>query len=286
MRALLARRIDALDASGYLRDATLLFIVLALTALPVRAEERLRMSTTTSTENSGLLSVLLPPFEKKYDCKVDVVAVGTGKALKLGEAGDVDIVFVHARTLEDKFVASGFGVNRRDVMYNDFVLLGPPGDPAGVGNAKSAPDAYRAIAVKESPFISRGDDSGTHQKEKEIWASAGIVPRGAWYVEAGQGMGEVITMATEKRGYTLSDRGTYIAFRKKTDLVVLREGDRNLWNPYGIIAVNPKKHKHVKYDLAMKLIDFITGPHGQSLIAGFKVDGEPLFFVHGKGVEH
>ena len=267
-------------------ETVLLLLVLALTALPARAEERLRMSTTTSTENSGLLSVLLPPFEKKYACKVDVVAVGTGKALKLGEAGDVDVVFVHARTLEDKFMASGFGVNRRDVMYNDFVLLGPPGDPAGVGKAKSASDAFRAIAAKGGSFISRGDDSGTHQKEKEVWASAGIVPRGAWYIEAGQGMGEVITMATEKRGYTLSDRGTYIAFRKKTDLVVLRQGDRNLWNPYGIIAVNPKRHVHAKFDAAMKLIDFVTGPEGQSLIAGFKVDGEPLFFVHGKGVEH
>ncbi len=267
-------------------ETILLLVVLALTSLPARAEERLRMSTTTSTENSGLLSVLLPPFEKKYGCKVDVVAVGTGKALKLGEAGDVDVVFVHARSLEDKFVASGFGVNRRDVMYNDFVLLGPPDDPAGVGKARSAPDAYRAIAGKGIPFISRGDESGTHQKEKEIWASAGIVPRGAWYIEAGQGMGEIITMATQKRGYTLSDRGTYIAFRKKTDLVVLREGDKNLWNPYGIIAVNPKKHVHVKYDLAMKLIDFVMGPEGQSLIAGFKVAGEPLFFVYGKGVKH
>jgi tungstate transport system substrate-binding protein len=264
----------------------LVLVVLALTALPARAEERLRMSTTTSTENSGLLSVLLPPFEKRYGCKVDVVAVGTGKALKLGEAGDVDVVFVHARSLEDKFVANGYGVNRRDVMYNDFVLLGPADDPAGAGKAKSAPDAFRAIAAKGSPFISRGDESGTHQKEKEVWASVGIVSRGAWYVEAGQGMGEVITMATEKRGYTLSDRGTYIAFRKKTDLIVLRQGDKNLWNPYGIIVVNPKKHTHVKYDLAMKLVDFVTGPEGQSLIAGFKVDGEPLFFVYGKGVNH
>jgi tungstate transport system substrate-binding protein len=267
-------------------ETTLLVILLAIAALPARAEERLRMSTTTSTENSGLLSVLLPPFEKKYACKVDVVSVGTGKALKLGEAGDVDVVFVHARSLEDKFMASGFGVNRRDVMYNDFVLPGPPDDPAGVGKTKSAPDAFRAIAAKGSPFISRGDESGTHQKEKEIWASAGIVPRGAWYVEAGQGMGEVITMATQKRGYTLSDRGTYIAFRKKTDLVVLRQGDNNLRNPYGIIAVNPKKHAHVKYDLAMKFVDFVTGPEGQSLIAGFKVDGEPLFFVYGKGGKH
>ena len=268
------------------RCIAVLFILLGLAALPVRAEERLRMSTTTSTENSGLLSALLPPFEKEHGCKVDVVAVGTGKALKLGEAGDVDVVFVHARALEDKFVANGFGVNRRDVMYNDFVLLGPLDDPAGVRKTQSAPDALRVIAANENSFISRGDESGTHQKEKEIWSSAGIVPRGAWYVEAGQGMGEVVMMATQKRGYTLSDRGTYIAFRKKTDLVVLREGDRNLWNPYGIIAVNPKKHAHVKYDLAMKLIDFVTGPEGRSLIAGFKVDGEPLFFVTGEGEKH
>jgi len=265
------------------RISETLLVLLLLTALPVGAEERLRMSTTTSTENSGLLAVLLPPFEKKFGCKVDVVAVGTGKALKLGEAGDVDVVFVHARSLEDQFVSNGFGVNRRDVMYNDFVLLGPPDDPAGTAKTTSAPDAFRAIAAKGSPFISRGDESGTHQKEKEIWASGGIVSRGAWYVEAGQGMGEVIMMATEKRGYTLSDRGTYIAFRKKTDLAVLQQGDRNLWNPYGIIAVNPKKHAHVKYDLAMKLIEFIAGPEGQALIGGFKVDGEPLFFVQGKG---
>ena len=267
-------------------ETSLAIVLLVLTALPAAANERLRMSTTTSTENSGLLSVLLPPFEKTYGCKVDVVAVGTGKALKIGEAGDVDVVFVHARTLEDKFVANGYGVDRRDVMYNDFVLLGPPDDPAGVGKAKSAPDAFRAISAKGSSFISRGDESGTHQMEKEIWTSAGIAPRGAWYIEAGQGMGEVIMMAAQKRGYTLSDRGTYIAFRKKTDLVVLRQGDKNLWNPYGIIAVNPKKHAHVKYDLAMKLVDFVTGPEGQSLIAGFKVDGEPLFFVYGKGVNH
>jgi tungstate transport system substrate-binding protein len=268
-------------------DAALfLLLLLALAALPARAEERLRMSTTTSTENSGLLSVLLPPFEKRFGCKVDVVAVGTGKSLKLGETGDVDVVFVHARSLEDKFVANGFGVNRRDVMYNDFVLLGPPDDPAGIGKAGSAPEAFRAIAAKESPFISRGDESGTHVKEKEIWAAAGIVPRGTWYIEAGQGMGEVLTMATQKRGYTLSDRGTFIAFRKKTDLVVLQQGDKNLWNPYGIIAVNPKKHAHAKYDLAMKLIDFVTGPEGRSLIAGYKVDGEQLFFLYGEGDRH
>jgi len=258
-------------------------ILLVVTTLPALGEERLRMSTTTSTENSGLLSVLLPPFEKKFGCKVDVVAVGTGKALKLGEAGDVDVVFVHARKLEDRFVANGFGVNRRDVMYNDFVLVGPPDDPAGVGKTLSASEAFRAIASKGSPFISRGDESGTHQKEKEIWASAGIVPKGAWYVEAGQGMGEVLTMTTEKRGYALSDRGTYIAFRKKTDLVVLRQGDKNLSNPYGIIAVNPARFPHAKYALAMKFIDFVTGPEGRSVISGYKVGGEQLFFVAGEG---
>ncbi len=263
-------------------ETTLLVLLVTLAALPARAEERLRMSTTTSTENSGLLAVLLPPFEKKYNCKVDVIAVGTGKSLKIAETGDVDVVFVHARALEDKFVADGYGVNRRDVMYNAFVVVGPPSDPAEVTEAKSAPDAFRAIAAKESKFISRADESGTHVKEREIWAAAGIVPRGAWYVEAGQGMGEVLTMATQLRGYTLSDRGTYIAFRKKTDLVVLQQGDKNLWNPYGIIAVNPKKHPHVKYDLAMKLVDFVTGPEGRSLISGFKVNGEQLFFVYGK----
>lgn len=262
-------------------ETALVLLLLAVAASPVRAGERLRMSTTTSTENSGLLSVLLPPFEEKNGCKVDVIAVGTGKALKLGEAGDVDVVFVHARILEDMFVASGFGVNRRDVMHNDFVVVGPPADPAGVRKTESAPEAFRAISSAGSPFISRGDESGTHQKEKEVWASAGIVPRGAWYVEAGQGMGEVLMMAAQKRGYALADRGTYIVFRKKTKLVVLRQGDRNLWNPYGIIAVNPKTQPHVNYDLAMKLVDFVTGPEGRSLIAGFKVDGEPLFFVPG-----
>ncbi len=244
------------------------------------------MSTTTSTENSGLLAVLLPPFEKKCGCKVDVIAVGTGKALKLGEAGDVDVVFVHARTLEDKFVASGYGIDRRDVMYNDFVVLGPPDEPAGVRKTASAPEAFRAIAAKGTPFISRGDESGTHQKEKEIWAAARIAPKGGWYIEAGQGMGEVITMATQKRGYTLADRGTYIAFRRKTDLVVVREGDKNLWNPYGIIAVNPKKHPHARYGLATKLIEFVTGPEGRALIAGYKVGGEQLFFLYDAGGGH
>ena len=255
---------------------TLLFFASA------HAETRLRMSTTTSTENSGLLKVLLPPFEKSCDCKVDVIAVGTGKALKMGEMGDVDVVFVHARNLEDKFIADGFGVNRKDVMYNDFIIIGSASDPAGVKSAKTATEAFSRIAAKDALFISRGDESGTHQKEKEIWKSAGITPKGGWYVEAGQGMGEVITMATERRGYTLADRGTYIAYKEKTDLVTLFEGEKGLFNPYGAIAINPKKHPHVKYDLAMKFIDFVTSMEGQGIIANFKINEEQVFFPNAK----
>jgi len=258
----------------------LLAVLLVLSAAPAHGQERLRMSTTTSTENSGLLGALLPPFENRCGCTVDVIAVGTGKALKLGEAGDVDVVFVHARELEDRFVEAGFGVDRRDVMYNDFVLLGPPDDPAGVKGAKSAAEAFRAIAAREAPFVSRGDESGTHQKEREIWKSAGIVPKGKWYLEAGQGMGEVIQMATQRKAYTLSDRGTYIAYRKKTDLVVLEEGDPALRNPYGVIAVNPQKHPHAKYDLAKRFIEYVTGKEGQEIIANYRIDGEPLFFIY------
>lgn len=247
------------------------------------AEERLKMSTTTSTQDSGLLKVLLPPFEKRNNVKVDVIAVGTGQALKLGEAGDVDVVFVHARKLEDKFVADGFGVNRKDVMYNDFVIIGPKNDPAGIAKAKTAAEALKLIAAKEASFISRGDKSGTHTKELDLWKSGGIEPKGNWYVEAGQGMGPVITMATERRAYTLTDRGTYNAFKgAKTDLVILFQGEKGLFNPYGIMAVNPKKFPHVKYDLAMKLIDYITGPEGLKIIADYKAHGEPVFFIYKK----
>ncbi|MDO8444732.1 MAG: substrate-binding domain-containing protein [Deltaproteobacteria bacterium] len=263
------------------RNSLFSFILAFLTLLnftSAHAETRLRMSTTTSTENSGLLKVLLPPFEKSCDCKVDVIAVGTGKALKLGETGDVDVVFVHARELEEKFVADGFGVNRKDVMYNDFVIIGPSSDPAGVKEVRTAAEAFSTISAKNAVFISRGDESGTHQKEKEIWEVAGGIPKGSWYVEAGQGMGEVINMATERQGYTLADRGTYIAYKKKSDLVLLYEGDKALFNPYGVIAVNPKKHPHVKYDLAMKLIEFLISKEGQGIIANFNVNGEQLFF--------
>jgi len=197
------------------------------------------------------------------------------------ETGDVDVVLVHARKLEDKFVADGYGLNRRDVMYNDFVIIGPASDPAHVKGTKTSAEAFKRIADSKSTFISRGDESGTHQKEKEIWAEAGVTPQGNWYRSAGQGMGEVITMATEQRAYTLSDRGTYNAFRHgKTDLAVVFEGEKGLFNPYGVIAVNPKKFPHAKYDLAMKFVDFITGPEGQKIIANYKVEGDPIFFVY------
>lgn len=267
--------------SGFITSIISVLVAATLFATPALAEQRLRMSTTTSTENSGLLKVLLPPFEKKNNVKVDVIAVGTGKALKLGEAGDADVVLVHARKLEDKFVADGFGVNRRDVMYNDFVIIGPAGDPAGVAKTKTAAESLKKIAAAGASFISRGDDSGTHQKEKEIWQAAGVKPEGKWYVVSGQGMGEVITMATEKRGYTLADRGTYNAYKgRKTDLAILFQGEKGLFNPYGVIAVNPQKHPHVKYDLAMKFVEYITGAEGQAIISGFKVNGEPVFFTY------
>ncbi len=282
----------------------LVALLVALVCSAAPAQDRLKMSTTTSTENSGLLNVLLPPFESECKCKVDVIAVGTGKALKLGEMGDVDVVLVHARAMEDKFIADGFGVNRRDVMYNDFVIIGPANDPAGIERSKMAADAFQRIAATHSVFISRGDESGTHQKEKEIWAATGITPAGQWYRSAGQGMGEVINMATELRGYTLADRGTYNAFHHgKTDLAILFDGSRNLikkgqpmtqftveqvtaltgskglFNPYGVIAVNPKKFPHVNYDLAMKFIEWVTGAEGQRVIANYTVQGSPVFFT-------
>jgi tungstate transport system substrate-binding protein len=239
----------------------------------------LRLATTPSTENSGVLAELLPPFEQATDCKVDVIAVGTGKAIKLGETGDVDVVLVHARSKEDKFVADGFGVDRRDVMYNDFVMLGPTGDPAGIQGMRDAAAAMGKIAAAKATFVSRGDDSGTHTREKQLWKAAGVSPSGDWYLEAGRGMGEVITMATERGGYTLSDRGTYLAYMTKTDLKIAVEGDPGLFNPYGVIMVNPAKHPHVKVGLTQKFMDFLVSEQGRQLITSYKVNGNQLFYV-------
>ena len=251
-------------------------LLLAGTAL---ASEHLRLATTTSTENSGLLAELLPPFEQANDCKVDVIAVGTGKAIKLGETGDVDVVMVHALSKEDKFVADGFGVDRRDVMYNDFIILGPVSDPAAIKGSSDVVAAMAKIAASQSTFVSRGDDSGTHSREKQLWKKAGVEPAGDWYLEAGRGMGEVIVMAGERQGYTLSDRGTYLAFKAKTELQIAVEGDQGLFNPYGVIMVNPAKHPHVKQELANKFIDYLVSAPARQLITGFRKGGEQLFYV-------
>lgn len=260
---------------------TIAFLTAVSSFSPVSADERLRLSTTTSTENSGLLHVLLPPFEKKYNTKVDVIPVGTGQALKLAENGDVDVTLVHARPLENIFVRDGYGVNRRDVMYNDFVIIGPRSDPAGVRKAKTAADAFKKISLKQTTFISRGDNSGTHVKEMEIWEATGEKPSGNWYLEAGKGMGMVLIMAYEKGAYTLTDRATYLAFLggKKIDLPLLFEGEPMLFNPYGIIAVNPTRHPHVNYVKAMALIDWVTSREGQKIIKEFGKDrfGQTLF---------
>lgn len=257
------------------------FALAALTLLLLTssagAADHLRLATTTSTENTGLLAAVLPPFEKRHGVKVDVIAVGSGKAMKLGENGDVDVVLSHAPALEEAFVASGFGVNRRDVMYNDFIIVGPAADPASVRAATSPADAMKRIAAAQALFISRGDESGTHEKEKELWRAAGITPAGAWYVSAGLGMGQVLQMANEKAAYTLSDRGTYLTYASKGDLAILNQGDPALFNPYTIIAVNPARYPQVRYLDSIALIAWMTSPEGQALIGKFTVGGEPLF---------
>jgi len=261
-----------------LRIVVLVSCLIVLTGSAFAAE-RLRLATTTSTENSGLLAELLPPFEKANDCVVDVIAVGTGKAIKLGETGDVDVIMVHARSKEERFVGEGYGVDRRDIMYNDFVILGPDSDPAGIEGGKDAAAAMGKIAASKSTFVSRGDDSGTHSREKQLWGKADIKPAGDWYLEAGRGMGEVIVMAGERQGYTLSDRGTYIAYAEKTPLKIVVEGDAGLFNPYGAIMVNPARHAHVKVELAEKLLDFLVSDQAKQLITGFRKGGKQLFYV-------
>ncbi|SOZ37414.1 substrate-binding domain-containing protein [Cupriavidus neocaledonicus] len=253
--------------------------LLCVGLLSVAQAGELKLATTTSTENSGLLKYLLPRFEQKSGVTVKVIAVGSGKAMKMGEMGDVDALLVHARKMEDAFVAAGYGVNRRDVMYNDFIVVGPASDPAGVKGGKDVLAGLRKLAASGSKFISRGDNSGTDVMEKDYWKQLGIEPKGqSWYVNAGLGMGEVLTMAAQMPAYTLSDRATYGAYRAKTGLAVAIEGDPKMFNPYGIIAVNPARHPGTNYKDAMKLVDWITSREGQDAIAGYKVEGEQLFF--------
>ncbi len=246
---------------------------------PAAEAGRLILATTTSTADSGLLDAILPDFEAQYGVTVDVIAVGTGQALAMGAAGDADVVLVHARAQEDEFVASGDGTQRYDVMYNDFVIVGPADDPAGLRGMESAAGAFAAIASQQAAFISRGDESGTHTKELAIWAEAGIEPAGDWYQSAGQGMGAVLTMSDEQRAYTLADRATYLAMQAEgLSLDVLVEGDPILFNSYGVIPVNPEKHPGVNFEMAQNFADWITSVETQELIQSFKVGGNQLFY--------
>ena len=297
-------------------------IGLFVTALPeagkVHAADVLSLATTTSTENSGLLAHIHPDFEKKTGIRVKVIAKGTGAALQLARDGNADVVLVHARRLEDRFVAEGFGVMRRDVMFNDFVIIGPASDPAGIRDARTVAEAMRRLAAGEHTFISRGDGSGTHVKEQDLWRHAAVAletktvrtfsrgrskeqksvrPRGKWYLSIGQGMGKAITMATERRAYTLTDRGTYHAFAMaepaRTDLAVLSRRDlsrrdlsrrdRALYNPYGVIAVNPAKHPHVNFPAVKQYIQWLTSAEVRKMIADYRVGGKVLFHPFGDG---
>jgi len=260
------------------------FLILALLACAVFAPlgaqtVRLKLATTTSTQDSGLLPILNPPFEKMTGITVDVVAVGTGAAIKLGQNGDADVLLVHDRAAEDAFIAAGWGVNRRDVMHNDFVVVGPAEDPAKVGAASSTVDAFARIAAAGATFVSRGDKSGTNTKELDIWAKAGGKPTGSWYKEVGQGMGQVLTMSANLKAYTLADRGTWIAMQDKLPgMKILNQGDSFLFNPYGVIAVNPVKWPKANYLAAMQYIAWITSAEGQRIIRDYKMGGQQLFF--------
>ena len=241
-------------------------------------ERKLVLATTTSTYDSGLLDHIVPDFEAKYEATVQVIAVGTGQAIKIAERGDADVILVHARAKEDTFVAEGHGVDRREVMYSDFVILGANGDPAGIAEMTDAAAALARIAEAGAPFTSRGDESGTHAKEKEIWQKAGIVPGGEWYMSLGQGMGATLTVANEKGAYTLADRGTYLSREGDLDLEIMVEGDPILFNPYGVIATNPEKWPEVNAELATQFIDWLTSLETQEKIAAFRhPSGLPLF---------
>lgn len=255
-------------------------LMLAISSASAGEGQSIIMQSTTSTANSGLLDHILPLFEKKTGIKVHVVAVGTGQALKNARNGDGDVLLVHAKAAEEKFVADGFGVKRFDVMFNDFVIIGPKNDPAAIKNEKDITVALRKIAHHKTSFISRGDDSGTHKKELKLWRLTGITPskNDSWYRESGSGMGATLNIAVGMGGYVMSDRATWISFKNKTNLDILFEGDARLFNQYGVILVNPKKHKTVKARDAQTFIDWLLGPEGQTAIKSFKIDGRQLFF--------
>jgi len=261
------------------RVAALLFACITVAGCGNISARDLTLATTTSTDNSGLLRHLLPEFESAHGIKVRVVSVGTGKAIKLGENGDVDVILVHSRPDEDRFVAEGHGTNRRDVMFNDFVIVGPKDDAAGIRGNSDAIRAFGDIHEAQSMFISRGDESGTHKMEMRYWTQLGVSPHvSSGYRAAGRGMGEVLLMASELQGYTLTDRATYYAMKNKVDLELLVEGDKRMFNPYGVIAVNPARYPDINGEGATRFIEWITSPTGQQFIAAFRIDGRQVFF--------
>ena len=251
--------------------------LLATTLATATQAETLRMAVTTSFYNSGLSEVLLPAVKAELDLDVELIVVGTGQALRLGEAGDVDAILVHARAAEDRFLEAGFGTHRREIMYNDFVFVGPMEDPADVAEASSAASALQAIATSQAPFVSRGDDSGTHKKELALWAASGMAPEGAWYRAAGSGMGATLNVASGMNAYTFTDRASWLNFGNKGGLGLLYAGDPALFNQYAYIPINPERWPHVRYDLALAFEDWLTSDTAKSLINGYVLNGEQLF---------
>jgi tungstate transport system substrate-binding protein len=264
------------------RRLLLALALAACAAAPVLAQDKfITVASTTSTEQSGLFKFLLPVFEKKTGIQVRVVALGTGQALDMARRGDADVVFVHAKSAEEKFLAEGEGVKRFPVMYNDFVLIGPKSDPAKIAGGKDILAALKKVQAAQAPFVSRGDKSGTHMAELELWKDAGIdiaKDKGPWYRDTGQGMGPALNTASSMNGYVLSDRGTWLSFKNRGDLAILVEGDKKLFNQYGVMLVNPAKHPSVKKDLGQAFIDWVVSPEGQATIAAYKIGGEQLFY--------
>lgn len=254
----------------------LLALILALMATPVWAEQ-MKLAVTTSFQNSGLSDVLLPVIRDETGIEVQLLVVGTGQAVRLGQAGDVDAILVHSRPAEEAFVAEGYGTHRREIMYNDFVFVGPADDPAGLGDVEDAVEALRAIAGSQAPFVSRGDDSGTHKKELSLWASAGINPTGAWYRPVGSGMGAALNTASGMNAYVLADRASWLNFGNKGDLVLLFAGDPVLFNQYAYLPVDPARHTGVKHDLAVRLETWLTSARAAALINAYQVAGQTLF---------
>ena len=259
--------------------------LMGLQGVAVAQQNFITVASTTSTEQSGLFKHLLPVFEKKTGTQVRVVALGTGQALDMGRRGDADVVFVHDKVAEEKFVADGFGVRRFEVMYNDFVLVGPKDDPAKVAGSKDITDAYKRIAGSNSPFASRGDKSGTHAAELRLWKDAGIDPntgKGSWYRETGSGMGPTLNTASAMNAYSVTDRGTWLSFKNRGDLVIVVEGDQKLFNQYGVMLVNTAKHPHVKKDPGQAFVDWLISPEGQQTIAAYKIGADQLFFPNAR----